>query len=376
MRIFHCYKVFFPEVDGGIPEVIHSLAVAHADRARVNILVSRPFGTGSHEATPSFDLRKIMSLGELMSLPISPTYAFEMKRRIKGADLVVLHAPFPLGDIGILLAGKAAPPLVVHWHADFDSRFHAQPLIQKLVSETLKRSKAIIVSHEQLVNSSAMLQPFRDKVRVVPFGIDAAHWSHVTRQEKDRIASIRASHPRMLLAIGRLVAYKGFDVLIRAMENIDGTLVIVGAGKLRQKLERKAYDLGVGERVTFSGYLPEPEVKLYLHAARALVMPSVSNNETFGLVQLEAMATGRAVINTSLPTGVPFVARDALEALTVPPGDSDALAVAIGRILDEPGLAERLGQAGAERAEASFSLRQFTDTCWDIYRQAMVAPGA
>jgi glycosyltransferase involved in cell wall biosynthesis len=374
MRISHCYKVFFPEVDGGIPEVIHSLAVAHADRAKINILVSRPFGGGSHEATPSYDLRKIMSFGEIMSLPMSPTYPFEMQSRIRASDLVVLHAPFPLGDVGLLLAGRAAPPFVVHWHADIDQRFRIEPIVRPLVRETLSRARAIIVSHEQLLEASTVLQPFRGKVHVVPFGIDAAHWSHLTRQEIDRIASIRASHPRMLLAIGRLVSYKGFDVLIRAMKEVDGTLVIVGAGKLRQRLERQASDLSIGERVTFSGYLPEPEVKLYLHASRALVMPSVNNSETFGLVQLEAMATGRPVINTWLATGVPFVARDNLEGLTVPVGDSASLARAIGRVLDEPGLAERFGQAGAKRAETMFSLRQFTDRCWDIYMSAMMTP--
>jgi len=371
MRIVHCFKVFFPEVDGGIPEVIHALAVAHADRAKVNILVSRPFGPGSHETTPSFDVRKTPSLGEVMSLPLSPSYPFELRRRVAGADLVVLHAPFPLGDLGLLLTGAPPPPVVIHWHSDIDRRFRIEPLMRPLIRATLARAHSIIVSTEQLLDTSAMLRPFRDKVHVVPFGIDAPHWRNLTRQEAERIASLRASHPRMLVAIGRLVAYKGFDVLINAMKEVDGTLFIIGAGKLRHKLERQAAQIGVSDRVTFSGYLPEPDVKLFLHAARMLVMPSVNSSETFGLVQLEAMAAGRPVINTGLLTGVPFVARNDKEALTVAPGDSTALAAAIRRILDEPRLAERLGQNGARRVEAVFSLRQFTNACWDLYAKAM-----
>lgn len=139
MRIVHCFKVFFPEVDGGIPEVIHALAVAHADRAKVNILVSRPFGPGSHETTPSFDVRKTPSLGEVMSLPLSPSYPFELRRKVAGADLVVLHAPFPLGDLGLLLTGAPPPPVVIHWHADIDRRFRIEPLMRPLIRATLAR---------------------------------------------------------------------------------------------------------------------------------------------------------------------------------------------------------------------------------------------
>ena len=130
----------------------------------------------------------------------------------------------------------------------------------------------------------------------------------------DRAERLRARYPRLVVALGRLVTYKGFDVLLRALTQVDCHLLIIGTGKQRERLENIAADLGVGSKVSFLGYLSHDDVKVHLHAARVFAFPSITRAETFGIAQLEAMAAGLPIVNTSIPTGVPRIARDGIEA--------------------------------------------------------------
>ena len=113
----------------------------------------------------------------------------------------------------------------------------------------------------------------------------------------------------MILAIGRLVPYKGFASLLQALRGLAGEAVIIGEGPLLQDLRKLALELGVSDRVTFKGRLEPGEIKTHLHAARVLAFPSTTAAEAFGLVQLEAMASGLPIVNTTLPTAVPKIAR-------------------------------------------------------------------
>src|SRR5262249_5271107 len=148
-------------------------------------------------------------------------------------------------------------------------------------------------------------------------------------EEQDRVSAIRTATPRLVVTCGRLVWYKGFDILIRAMNQLDAQLVIIGKGPLEAELRTLTENLGLKTRVTFAGFVDRSEQRIWLNAARLFVLPSTSEAEAFGIAQLEAMSCGCPVVNTSLPTGVPLVARDGQEALTVQPSNVGALAAAI-----------------------------------------------
>ena len=176
-----------------------------------------------------------------------------------------------------------------------------------------------------------------------------------------------------LAAIGRLVGYKGFDVLVRAMRGVDAHATIVGEGPLLADLQQLAEELGVSDRIHFAGRVDRSEIKTILHSAQVLAFPSVTEAEAFGIAQIEAMATGLPIVNTELPTTVPLVARHNKEALTVPPNDPVALSQALNRLLNEPALAARLGAAARERAKNEFDEEIFRNRMTSVYRDAMRA---
>ena len=103
---------------------------------------------------------------------------------------------------------------------------------------------------------------------------------------------------------------------------------------------------GIADRVTFSAGFSD-NLATYFHAADVFALPSCERSEAFGIVQLEAMASGKPVINTQIDSGVPYVSLDGITGITVQPRNSDAMATALNRLFDDPELRRRMGHAGA-----------------------------
>jgi glycosyltransferase involved in cell wall biosynthesis len=160
-----------------------------------------------------------------------------------------------------------------------------------------------------------------------------------------------------LLTVAAHNQRKGIDVLLRAFESVAPRhpgleLHLVGDGPLRPLLEAQADAGGFRSRIRFLGQRLPPEVMRLLRSCRVFVLPS--RTESFGMAALEAMGCGAPVV-ASRVGGIPEIIEDGRHGLLVPPDDPDALAAGIGRLLDDPGLARRLGEAGAERVRAEFA---------------------
>ncbi len=371
--MLHSYKVFPPDVVGGITEVIAYIAKGMAPRHESSVLVARSRGWGRRYTLDSLPVEALFSFGTLLSTPIAPSFPIVLARRSRQADLVALHQPFPLNDIGVTLGLPAETALVVHWHGEIVRQRSLTGLVAPFIRRTLARAQRIVVSHPTMVSESPFLATHAEKCAVVPFGIDVGYWAELDDAQRRRVEELRSRYPRLVVAIGRLVPYKGFDVLVEALRRVDATVIIVGEGPLRHNLLRLAQQRGVAERVILAGMLSRDDLKVHLHAAQLYAFPSVSAAEAFGIVQIEAMAAGLPIVNTNLPTGVPHVARHGLEALTVPPSDPAALAAAIAQLLADRALAQRLGAAGRRRATMEYDLQSFVKRIEDIYDQAVRA---
>jgi glycosyltransferase involved in cell wall biosynthesis len=202
---------------------------------------------------------------------------------------------------------------------------------------------------------------------VIPFGITTERFEQV---DPRAVSEIRERYgPKIVLAVGRLVYYKGFKYLVRAMERVQGKLVLVGEGPLRQSLEREVRERGLQARVFLLGRVPDLDA--YYKAADVFVLPSVARSEAFGIVQLEAMACGKPVVNTTLDSGVPFVSMHGISGVSVPPGDTDALAEAICLLLGDPELSSRYGDAGRKRVREQFGLETMIARTACLYERVM-----
>jgi rhamnosyl/mannosyltransferase len=156
------------------------------------------------------------------------------------------------------------------------------------------------------------------------------------------------------------------------MQWVDGKLLIIGSGPLERELKKITSELRLEERITFLGEQEQGALASYYHACDVFVLPSTHRSEMFGLVQLEAMACGRPVVSTSLPTGVSWVNQDGMTGLLVPPADPRALAGAMTRLLDDRSLRERLGADGRRRVEAEFTKKKMGARVLELYREILL----
>jgi glycosyltransferase involved in cell wall biosynthesis len=371
LRILHAYKIYRPDIEGGIPAVMSSLALGSDARTSHSILAARRFGAARRYTLDGVPIEAVACLGTLFSTPLAPGYIPAFVRRARSADVVVHHAPLPLNDAAILLGLPEDAALVVYWHADVVGYPLLKRLVAPLIRRALARADRIVVSGQPMIDHSEFLRPHADKCVVLPYGMDLEYWRTPEADGRAGADKRQRQHPRHIVALGRLVGYKGYDVLIRAMQTVDGHATIIGEGPLLADLQELASGLGVSSRVRFAGRLPRDEIKRLFHSAQVFVFPSVTEAEAFGIVQIEAMVAGLPIVNTHLATTVPLVARHDLEALTVAPNDPQALSQALNRLLDEPALAKRLGAAGQERAMSEFDQAVFRARMADIYQEAL-----
>jgi glycosyltransferase involved in cell wall biosynthesis len=169
--------------------------------------------------------------------------------------------------------------------------------------------------------------------------------------------------------VGRLVYYKGVEFLIKAMTGLDATLLIVGAGPEERRLKKLVDRLNLNSKITFVGFVPNEDLPSYYRACDVFCLPSVVRSESFGIVQLEAMASSRPVVSTEIGTATSFVNRDGETGIIVPPRDEKALTSALKAILDDPILKRRLGEDARRRVVKYFDYRVIAGKFLDLYNK-------
>jgi rhamnosyl/mannosyltransferase len=368
VKILHLSK-FYPPDKGGLEQVVAGLAEGAAARGHDVRVVSatglsrlRPPGKRSTEPPQHrVVVVRCPTAAIVWSQPIAPAYLAAARWP---ADVIHLHHPHPLADLATLLGPRA--PLVVTHHSDVRRQALARPVYWPLLRMVLRRAAAIVVPTRAHVSVSAELRGHEAKVRVIPFGVD--HVRFGPRAGAARPAAFPAAGP-VGLFVGRLVGYKGLDVLLDAVSGSDLQLVIVGDGPLRHWLEAEVARRRLGGQVTLAGDVAAEDLPRYYQAADYLVLPSTTPAEMFGIVLLEAMACARPLITTALPTGVREVNRAGETGLEVPVGDAAALRGAMQRLAGNADLRGQLGRAGRARVERHFSLGRMIDAHLRLYQE-------
>jgi rhamnosyl/mannosyltransferase len=370
--VVHAAKLY-PPAGGGMETVLRDLCDGTAAEWNVRVVAANDRPGTARERCGQVHVIRVAAFGQAASVPLCPSLPAELWRQ--SADCVVLHEPNPIAGAALFLR-TPAPHLVVWHHSDLVRPAWAPPTYGRLQRALYRRADCVIVSSPPLAENSIVVSHAR-RVAVIPFGIDLDRYERVDSARRSdverRLAALAG--PRMLF-VGRLVYYKGVEVLLDAMDRCRGSLVIVGEGPLEDALRARVAEKRLEQRVLFAGRVPEPDLPAFYQSCDLFVLPSIARTEAFGVVQIEAMAAGRPVVSTNLPTGVPWVNEDGVSGLIVAPRDPVALGDALQRLLGDDALRRRLGDGARLRARTMFSRERMVAAFREVLAAVMREPVA
>jgi rhamnosyl/mannosyltransferase len=369
MRVLHVFKTYYPDSYGGVEQVIRQLSTAATRMGVANEVFA--LSRQAHIAPLLHDgaivIRRALTHIDVASTPMSLSAFGKFREAVRHADLVHYHYPWPFGDLLHLVAGSSKPA-VLTYHSDVVRQRLLMPLYSPLMHRFFSRLAVIVPTSPNYLQSSELLQQYRDKTHVIPIGLDEHSYP---QPEQERIDYWRAEAGEdFFLFVGVLRYYKGLHILLDACVNSRSRVVIVGAGPVEEDLKQQAARLGLSN-VQFLGAVSDEDKVALLKLSRAVVFPSHLRAEAFGVTLLEGAMYGKPLISSEIGTGSSYVNIDGVTGIVVPPHDPDALRVAMQRLEDNPALAASMGRNARLRFDELFTAQRMAESYVALYRDIL-----
>ena len=337
MKVLQIYKDFYPPVVGGIEGHINILANGlRRNGIDVRVLVSNTNSKMEISTYNGIEICKVPEWGRIASAPINPDLPLIMKKLSSDVDLLHFHLPNPTSVLSFLMSG-IKKPVIATYHSDIVRQEKLYYLYKPFEKAFFRRLNKIIATSPKYLETSKVLSGFKQKSTIIPLGISTERFNCCDSNVVDCVKA--KFNPPLILFIGKFRYYKGLHILIDAMQYVNATLLIIGDGD--KKLQKKYLCNANIEKIKFLGELSDQELDVYLNACDILVLPSVLRSEAFGIVLLEAMACGKAVISTELGTGTSYVNLNGETGHVISPNSSYEMSKAINILLQNDNLREK-----------------------------------
>lgn len=355
MKILQINKLYSPHI-GGVETTVQNISEKLLQKnIQVDVLVCQLQGKRTIEIINNIKVYKASSWGKYLGLPLSLDFFIIFRKIIKDYDTIIIHHPFPLAFL--LIPFIKNKKIYIIYHSDIVKQKITKIPFLPFINLGLKKANKIFVGGKNIINYSPVLNSYKDKCVIIPFGLDINKYKINTEIiTKAEIIKKKYSSP-LLLAVGRLVVYKGYKYLISAMKNIPNNLIIIGEGPQEKELKKLIYRYKLTDRISIIP--PVSNLAPYYLASDIFIFPSCSHNEAFGLVQLEAMYYTTPIINTRLHTAVEEVSLDGITGLTIPPKNIIAIDKAIKYLLQHPEEREQMGHQAHLRVINKYNIDIF-----------------
>jgi 1,2-diacylglycerol 3-alpha-glucosyltransferase len=321
-----------------------------------------------------------LPLGEISAaIPVSP-FVDQLLPALK-LDVIHTHHPILLGQTAARKAAELGLPLVFTFHTQYWEYTHYIPFPQEVIQEFLKHAihrwlrdfmqkcQHIIIPSESMKEILVRDYGLQERYTVIPTGTNLEPF--LNADGKGLRNQMGWQDKTILISVGRLAPEKNWETLLYAFAKVDSQhpdlrLVLIGDGPSRESLHQLASELGIAEKVRFTGTLPFEEIPTYLKAANLFSFASIT--ETQGLVTIEAMAAGLPVVAVD-GSGTRDIVEDGKQGFLVE-NDSDALAKGLNHLLSEPQQMKRFSQNALKKAK-TFDVNQLGKQIISVYEQAI-----
>jgi glycosyltransferase involved in cell wall biosynthesis len=373
LKIAQVAPFFHPHI-GGVETHVYNLSKGLVKKGhKVTVYTSLVKGSKENETYHGITVKRIKPLMTMFTTPVTPG----LKERIKQDrhDIIHAHYPPPLASYYAAKASKKKKtPFILTYHCDLVlPKFYGSVITamyrSSLGRSTLKITNGVIVTTKTYAATSRDL--WNIEPSVIPNAIDPSEFNpegegHNIRKKHDLQQS------QMILYVGRLKYHKGLEYLIESAKHTEADVkyVLVGGGEFKSRLMNLTNELKLKDRIIFAGEVPNSELPQYYSACDIFVLPSVSRLEAFGIVGLEAMASAKPVIISDIP-GVREVIEDGVCGLLSEPMNPQDLGKKITRLLADPDLRRKMGEAGKQKVLNEFTWEKVVAQTQELYKKIL-----
>ncbi len=372
MKIIQLSPYFYPHL-GGVESHVFELSKHLIERGHdVSVMTTRMEGTKEREVIDGVPVERVKPLAVVLRTPV--LFGIRNALMKKDCDIVHGHSPPPLTCFfGVRTTQKMKVPFVLTYHCDLElpsalGPFTVQMYQNTVGAYTVSKSDKIITTTDTYGATSRTV--WQEDSRVIPNAVDADTFNPNNSGKRIRKKLEIDDDEKMVLYVGRVVPHKGIQYLIRSAKHMDDDVkyVVVGTGDYKEYLKQLVRINDLEDRVIFAGRVPMKELPEYYAAADVFVLPSISRLEAFGIVALEALASGVPVVVSDIP-GVRDVIVEGRHGLLAEPMKPTDIAGKIRTILENPEMAGNMGRLGRKIVEEKYTWDIVAEQIEGVYRE-------
>lgn len=370
-KVLHISNYYAPHI-GGIEDVCQTLVNGMRNQYHERVVC---FNDKRHTVETYDNGIPVIHAGAFCKIA-NQSFSYDLYKILKEQirtyrpDILHVHMPNPLIAMYVLLLLPKRCKLVVHWHSDIVEQRFLYYFVRGIERALLRKADKILVTTPNYIAGSKPLARFLDKIDVLPCAISSTKLDEQPG-DTELIGEIRqryAGKP-IIFFMGRHVAYKGIDYLIKAERLIRNDCVVLIAGSGPNTGEMKKLAAG-RERIHFLGRIPDDKVRLYMRAAQVFAFPSITKNEAFGIALAEAMYCGLPPVTFTISgSGVNWVSIADETGLEVPNRSVERYAEAIDKLLSDEKLRMELAEGARLRAGQLMTVPVVCKEALRVYRE-------
>jgi len=374
MKILQTPVRFYP-FTGGVENYVYYLSRELVKSGnQVKVVCAKEPDIESKQRVEGIEVERLPYMGKIANTNITTG----LPGALSDGDYDIIHTHIPTpwsADWSAFYSNSKKKPLVVTYHNDIIGQGLAS-LVARIYNSVglnyvLKTAAKIIITQPGYLQSSSHLAKYRDKIEVIPNGVDVEKF-----QPKQASGNEDKSTIFFLSVLDEFHKYKGLDYLLEALKIVknnvpDVKLIVGGKGVLLDHYQEMAASLGLKDNVEFAGFIPDEEIADYYSQASVFVLPSISSlQEGFGIVALEALACQTPVVTTDI-VGVAQDLKQIKGGIVIPPRDTHKLADAITQILSDAEMQKEMGQRGRKLVQEKYTWKGVASSMEKVYKEIL-----
>ena len=292
---------------------------------------------------------------------------FILKKIWRKYDIITIHSPDPMSCLALWIV-RPKCKIVLYWHSDILRQKILLKFYKPFLNWLIRRADLILASSPNYIEGSKYLLNYRSKCEVLPIGVDTHSDSPAKKGFENRFSKFEGVD--FIFSLGRLAYYKGYEYLVLAANKLinNAVIIIAGEGEEHDKLLQLIRENDLQNKVYLVGKITDEEKQYLFKHAKLFVLSSIFKTEAYAIVQVEALSFGLPIVSTQIEgSGVSWVNQNNVTGISVPIKDSDSIAFAINKLLNNEKLYNEYSDNALKRYQDLFTRKKMIDRANELY---------